>query len=91
VGTGKAASMGIFIKSGEALEQTHLIDTIVFDKTGTLTIGKPVVSDVIGDEEELVLKLAASIEQGSLHPLAKAIELKAKDISLVKIDEMDLE
>ncbi|MEG1382453.1 MAG: heavy metal translocating P-type ATPase [Erysipelotrichaceae bacterium] len=88
VGTGKAASMGIFIKSGEALEQTHLIDTIVFDKTGTLTIGKPVVSDVIGDEEELVLKLAASIEQGSLHPLAKAIELKAKGISLVKIDDI---
>ncbi|MEG0744323.1 MAG: heavy metal translocating P-type ATPase [Erysipelotrichaceae bacterium] len=88
VGTGKAASMGIFIKSGEALEQTHSIDTVVFDKTGTLTIGKPVVTDIIGDDQELVLKLAASVEQGSLHPLAKAIESKASDISLVKIDDI---
>jgi len=71
VGTGKAASKGIIIKNGEALEIAHSITTVLFDKTGTLTQGKPVVTDVIGHKE--ALQLAASIEQYSEHPLAQAI------------------
>lgn len=79
VGTGRSAQLGVFIKSGEALEEAAHIDTIVFDKTGTLTKGKPAVTDIITkmDEQEL-LKMAASIESGSKHPLAKAIIEKAE-------------
>jgi len=69
VGTGKGAEHGILIKSGEALETAHKIDTIVFDKTGTITEGKPKVTSVEGD----VLQLAASLERYSEHPIAKAI------------------
>lgn len=79
VGTGKAAQLGIFIKSGEALETASHIDTIVFDKTGTLTIGQPVVTDITSTHDEnYVLSLAAALEQGSRHPLAKAILDKAQ-------------
>lgn len=84
VGTGKAAQLGVFIKSGEALEETCHIDTIVFDKTGTLTKGKPVVTDILtkmGEEE--LLTLAASIEAGSKHPLSKAIQQRAEDYHIV--------
>lgn len=90
VGTGKAAQMGIFMKSGEALEETQAIDTIIFDKTGTLTLGKPVVTDMIADDPRFLLQLAASIEQGSKHPLAQAIENKAKSegIELLKMDDI---
>ena len=69
VGTGKGAENGILIKSGEALEIAHKIDSIVFDKTGTITEGKPEVVSVEGD----VLQLAASLERYSEHPIAKAI------------------
>jgi Cu+-exporting ATPase len=69
VGTGKGAEKGILIKSGEALEVLHKIDTVVFDKTGTITEGKPEVVAVEGD----VLELAASLERYSEHPIAKAI------------------
>jgi Cu+-exporting ATPase len=69
VGTGKGAENGILIKSGEALEGLHKIDTVVFDKTGTITEGKPEVVAVEGD----VLELAASLERYSEHPIAKAI------------------
>ena len=80
VGTGKAAQLGIFIKSGEALETASQIDTIVFDKTGTLTIGQPVVTDIATSKHEKeVLALAAALEQGSKHPLATAILKKAAD------------
>lgn len=80
VGTGKAAQMGIFIKSGEALEQACHINTIVFDKTGTLTIGKPVVRNIISDQnEDMVLAVAGSLEMGSKHPLALAILKKAEE------------
>lgn len=84
VGTGKSAQLGIFIKSGEALETASQIDTIVFDKTGTLTIGQPVVTDITTTKNENeVLALAAALEQGSRHPLAKAILKKAMEENVV--------
>lgn len=79
VGTGKGAEHGILVKGGEPLEAACKINTIVFDKTGTLTYGKPVVTAVRGD----VLKIAASIEALSEHPLAEAIVNKAKDEGIV--------
>lgn len=72
VGTGKGAEYGILIKSGEALETAHSIDTVVFDKTGTITEGRPYVTDVFGDEE-ILLPVAYALESGSEHPLAKAV------------------
>lgn len=75
VGTGKGAENGILIKSGEALETAHLIDTVVMDKTGTITKGKPVVTDVfcVSGNEQKLLTVAGSLERGSEHPLAEAI------------------
>ena len=78
VGTGLGARKGILIKNGEVLEAAGTITAAVFDKTGTLTIGKPVVTDVIGDVEQ-TLSIAASLEQHSEHPLAHAILAYAKD------------
>ncbi|MEA5084045.1 MAG: heavy metal translocating P-type ATPase [Lachnospiraceae bacterium] len=81
VGTGKGAESGILIKSAESLETAHLINTVVLDKTGTITEGKPQVTDVITtsdiDEKELI-KIAASAEKYSEHPLAEAIIKKAE-------------
>ena len=79
VGTGKGAENGILIKSGEALEITHSIQSIVLDKTGTITQGKPVVTDIETSamEENELLKIAASLEVKSEHPLAEAIMEKA--------------
>ena len=79
VGTGKAAQLGIFIKSGEALEIASHIDCVVFDKTGTITIGKPLVTDVFAQDKQQVLAYAAALEQGSVHPLATAILQKAEE------------
>ncbi len=75
VGTGKGAENGILIKSAEALETAHSIDTVVLDKTGTITEGKPKVTDilVLAGEEASLLELAAGLEAGSEHPLAEAI------------------
>jgi Cu+-exporting ATPase len=75
VGTGMGASHGILIRSGEALETAHAVDTVVLDKTGTITEGKPYVTDVItvGGSRENVLGYAAVAEKGSAHPLAQAI------------------
>lgn len=76
VGTGKGAENGILIKSGEALEMAHLVDTVVLDKTGTITEGKPCVTDVYayeGMEPKQLLALAGALEKGSEHPLAQAI------------------
>jgi len=81
VGTGKGAENGILIKSAEALEQAHKVDTVVFDKTGTLTKGKPSVTDVIVLDKlnaNEILKYAAIAEKKSEHPLAEAILNKAK-------------
>ena len=76
VGTGKGAENGILIKSGEALETAHHVDTVVLDKTGTVTQGKPEVTDIIAFgqlSEQQLLKTAASLEHYSEHPLAKAV------------------
>ena len=78
VGTARSARMGVLIKNGEVLEEVSDIDTVVFDKTGTITIGKPVVTDIVGKQDE-VLTIAASLEENSEHPLATAIVNKAKE------------
>jgi Cu+-exporting ATPase len=97
VGTGKGAENGILIRSGEALERAYKLDVIVLDKTGTLTRGKPEVTDIVlaatpGDgaraprgENEL-LRLAASAERGSEHPLGEAIVEEAKSRKLELLD-----
>ena len=82
VGTGKGATKGILIKSGEALETAHKISAVVLDKTGTITKGSPQVTDVVSlcdmtDTE--ILSLAASLEKGSEHPIASAIVKKAEE------------
>ena len=81
VGTDRGAKMGIIIKNGEVLEAAHDIQTVIFDKTGTITLGKPVVTDVVGDEKA-VLQLAASLEHASEHPLAAAILDKASELGI---------
>lgn len=75
VGTGKGAGSGILIKSAEALEGLHAIDTIVLDKTGTITLGKPFVTDIVTGsmEEEELINIAYALESKSEHPLAEAI------------------
>ncbi|OFJ97435.1 ATPase [Streptococcus sp. HMSC071D03] len=81
VGTGRSAKMGILLKNGTVLQEIQKVQTVVFDKTGTLTEGKPVVTDVIGDEGE-VLSLAASLEDVSQHPLAQAIVNRATELGI---------
>lgn len=91
VGTGKGAELGILIKSGEALEKLNEIDTIVFDKTGTLTEGTPKVIDIVSIGNVLskdeILKIAASMEVNSEHPLGKAVydEAKEKNVELYDV------
>jgi Cu+-exporting ATPase len=91
VGTGRGAREGILFRDGQALEQVHKLTLILLDKTGTVTTGKPVLTDLIAagplDEEEL-LRSAASLEQGSEHPVAKAIETAARSRGL-KLEEPD--
>ena len=85
VGTGKGAENGILIKSGEALEIAHKIQTVVFDKTGTITEGKPEVTDITTNgaiDKKRLLQLAASAEKGSEHPLGDAIVKSAEKESL---------
>lgn len=81
VGTGRSAKIGVLLKNGTVLQEIQKIQTLVFDKTGTLTEGKPVVTDIIGDETE-VLSLAASLEEASQHPLAQAIVKRASEAGL---------
>lgn len=89
VGTGLGANHGILIKSGEALEICHKVDTVVLDKTGTITQGRPAVTNVIshGISEEELLRIGASCEQVSEHPLGQAIVAKAREkgLSLQKV------
>ena len=84
VGTGKGAEQGILIRSAEALERAHKIQVVVLDKTGTLTTGRPTVTDVVakGIDEDELLRLAASAERASEHPLANAIVAAATDRDL---------
>jgi Cu+-exporting ATPase len=96
VGTGKGAEQGVLIRSAQALEIAHKVNTVVLDKTGTLTTGQPVVTDVIltlpstplakggprGFNEEELLRLAASVERGSEHPLGEAIVREAQSRGL---------
>lgn len=93
VGTGKGAENGILIKSGEALETAHGIDTVVMDKTGTITEGKPRVTDVksFSIKEADLLTLAATMERGSEHPLAEAIMIHAgeKNITPQSMDNFE--
>ncbi len=91
VGTGKGATAGVLIKNAEALEVMEKVDTLVVDKTGTLTEGKPslvAVAHTAGFDEETVLRLAASLERASEHPLAEAIVrgAESRGISLLSAD-----
>lgn len=91
VGTGKGAEHGILIKDAESLETAHKINTIIFDKTGTLTKGQPEVTDIIsnnGQNQDELLTIAASLEQGSEHSLAESIVKTAqvKKLHLSKVD-----
>lgn len=82
VGTGKGAENGILLKSGEALEEANHVNMVVFDKTGTITNGTPVVTDVVTAEStdaDALIRLAASLEVASEHPLGEAIVAKAKE------------
>jgi len=94
VGVGRGAQAGVLIKNAEALERMEKIDTLVVDKTGTLTEGKPKVVAIvpaIGFREDEILRLAASVERASEHPLADAIIRAAKErnLDLGKVDEFD--
>ena len=82
VGTGKGAENGILLKSGEALEEANHVNMVVFDKTGTITNGTPVVTDVVtadNADADALIRLAASLEVASEHPLGEAIVAKAKE------------
>ena len=94
VGTGKGAEYGILIKSGEALETSHKINTVVLDKTGTITEGKPKVTDIItieGVDPSRLLQIAASGEKGSEHPLADAIvkAAEADQLEMLKTENFE--
>ena len=80
VGVGRGAALGILIRNAEALERLEKVDTLVIDKTGTLTVGRPEITDVTGGLE--TLRLAASLERGSEHPIATAILAFAQDRKL---------
>ncbi|WP_289683106.1 copper-translocating P-type ATPase [Lactobacillus intestinalis] len=90
VGTARSAKMGVLIKNGEVLQEVSDLNTVVFDKTGTITVGKPQVTDIVGNEKQ-VLSVAASLEESSEHPLATAIvkEAKKKNIKPEKVQEFE--
>jgi Cu+-exporting ATPase len=96
VGTGKGAELGILFKNSEALETAHRLQTVVLDKTGTITVGRPTVTDVLtrnGHREtrDEILRLAASAERGSEHPLGQAIVAEAEARGLVLADPKEFE
>ena len=92
VGTGRGAERGILVKGGEALEVAHRLTTVVLDKTGTLTKGEPRLTDVVvrdGFSEDGLLRLAASVERGSEHPLGEAIVAGAWGLDLAESEDFD--
>lgn len=92
VGTGRGAEMGVLFKSAEALETLRGVDIAVLDKTGTITQGKPAVTDVVpaeGVSEKALLKLAATLEANSEHPLAEAIMTRAAELGIVPREAAD--
>ena len=94
VGVGRGAAAGVLIKNSEALERFEKIDTLVVDKTGTLTEGRPAVTQVVpapGFDEAELLRLAASVERASEHPLALAIVEAAKDRAIATSDVTDFD
>jgi Cu+-exporting ATPase len=94
VGTGRGALAGILVKNAEALESLEKVDTLVVDKTGTLTEGKPHVTSIVaapGENESDILRVAATLERGSEHPLAAAILAAAKDRSIAVSDLTDFQ
>jgi len=94
VGTSIGAERGILIKGGDVLERVQQLDTLVFDKTGTLTIGKPQVTDCISSSDlisDKLIQLAASVENGSNHPLAKAIISEAAKLELPFLETNDFQ
>lgn len=90
VGTARSAKMGVLIKNGEVLQEVSDLNTVVFDKTGTITVGKPTVTDIVGDEKQ-VLTIAASLEESSEHPLATAIVKKAdsEKLQIEKVNDFE--
>ena len=91
VGTGRAAGLGVLFKNAATLEQLHRVDTVVLDKTGTLTTGKPVVTDVIAASvtQTQLLRIAASLEEKSEHPFARAIVQKVAHLSNIQGEEFE--
>ena len=94
VGVGRGAHAGVLIKNAEALERLEKVDTLVVDKTGTLTEGKPKVVSIVsaaGFQEDELLRLAASVERSSEHPLADAVVRAAKErnLTLINVEEFD--
>jgi len=94
VGTGIGAEHGVLIRGGEALEQAHKVGAIVLDKTGTITRGKPALTDLVpaeGFDRDELLRLAASAEQGSEHPLGEAIVTAARErgVALASVDDFE--
>ena len=88
VGTGRGAGMGVLFKNAAALERLQQVNTVVLDKTGTLTVGKPAVTDVVGDKTRL-LPVAAALEARSEHPFAKAILEYAKDVQIPEASDFE--
>lgn len=90
VGTARSAKMGVLIKNGEVLQEVSDLNTVVFDKTGTITVGKPEVTDIVGDKKQ-VLRIAASLEESSEHPLATAIVKKAdsEKLQIEKVNDFE--
>ncbi len=89
VGSGKGAENGVLFKNGAALETMEKVSTIIFDKTGTLTKGQPTVTNILGENQDLVLQLAASLEKFSEHSLGKAILEKAEEKETVFLPVSD--
>jgi P-type Cu+ transporter len=92
VGTGRGATAGVLVKNAEALEVLEKVDTLIMDKTGTLTEGKPRLTSVValpGEDEAALLRLAASLERGSEHPLATAIVAGAHERKITLSEAQD--